>query len=177
MGLGLVQDDAEAAPAQRVQALPPSSDYPAGRCNLVLVHDNAQELLVGYLFHPFDLQLRKWLGYQVAQIRLIFQLMGVPTGHGLFGRPLAYIEWFRKPRPRHVHDPINMYMTTRMMNSDGTRQGEIIELSTVARHIQLVPSFGKDVAPGLNHNTSMEVPGLVYSINCFASKEIYQAVW
>lgn len=107
---------------------------------------------------------------------MIFTLVGMDSDHPVFNVPLAYVQWFRPPR--NVNSDINMYPTSRVLQEDGTQQGEIIELSTIAHPIQLVPQFPPRTPKEWNYNSSVEINDHGgFLINSFADKEIYQAVW
>lgn len=112
-------------------------------------------------------------GYEVAQIRLILRLFFHNQKHPLHLKPLAYIHWFSNLRP--TTEP-NILMYTVQRRSDGVPYGDIIDVDTIARHIQLIPKFGGRIDPMLNEDNSADITRSYY-VNCFFSKETYQAVW
>lgn len=111
----------------------------------------------------------------MAQIRVIFKILTSSPQDPLYNLPLAYVEWFSKPQDTPEVSSL-MYTTSRMKYSDGTRRGDIIELSTVARPVQLVPKFGRLADRAFNMNNSMEI-GERYLVNSFRDKESYQAIY
>lgn len=109
----------------------------------------------------------------MAQVRLIFRVH-FPSNHRLHQKLLAYVQWFSEPNDRS--DPINMLTVKRVLGSDGERLGDVIELESVARFIQLIPVFGKFVPSTFKKYTSMELARYYY-INSFADKQVYQSVY
>lgn len=178
-----VQDEDVLAAARTIQALPPTTVLPYGRCNCVLVHDNANAESTGlvgtYSFTQCHFSVTDHSpGYQVAQVRMIFQLVIPDSKHPLYGKPLAYVQWFSTPKS-NAEQPSNMYLlerSTRSQNLGSGPYGDVIELSSIARGVQLIPKFGEKISPRLNSTTSMDIAKW-YWVNSFGDKEIYQAVW
>lgn len=112
-------------------------------------------------------------GYQVAQVRMIFR-PNVHAGHMLHGKHLAYVQWFTTPEGPQKDN--NMYIVQRQLTSEGTRTGDVIDISSIARFVQLIPRFGRTVSSLIDCENSMEIVKSYY-INSFADKEIFQTVW
>lgn len=64
-----------------------------------------------------------------------------------------------------------------MLDQDGKRHGEILELSNVARQIQLIPKYGARICSTITSDNSLEDDAGRYFINSFWDKEVFQAVW
>lgn len=114
-------------------------------------------------------------GFQIAQVRLIFQLMGLSETHPLYLKPLIYVQWFKYPT--RTNPDINMHITSRSLDVEGNRRGEVVELAQVARRIQLIPKFGTRIPADMNTDTIMEMDDYSYFVNSFFDKENYQAVY
>lgn len=112
-------------------------------------------------------------GYQVAQVRMIFR-PNVHDGHMLHGKHLAYVQWFTKPEGPQKDN--NMYVVQRRLTSEGARTGDVVDISSIARFVQLIPKFGRTVSSVIDCENSMEIVKSYY-INSFADKEIFQTVW
>lgn len=69
-----------------------------------------------------------------------------------------------------------MYLIQRSIRSNGTPFGDVIELSTVSRAIELIPKFGGVVDPSITAEDSMDRFKWYY-INSFSDKEGYKAVY
>ena len=114
------------------------------------------------------------LGYQLGQVRLIFQASDVGVRTPFFERPLAYIQWFSKLRKK---DPLtNMFIISRQLDGDN-RLGEVVDISRFTRRVELIPRFGIRAPDEIDCNSSMELDHLMYSLNSFLDKETYQAVY
>ena len=114
------------------------------------------------------------LGYRLGQVRLIFQAGDVGIGNPFFERPLAYIQWFSKLWKK---DPLtNMFIILRQLDSDN-RLGEVIDVSRITQQVELIPRFGIRAPDEIDCNSSMELDHLMYSLNSFLDKEMYQAVY
>jgi hypothetical protein len=88
-------------------------------------------------------------------------------------KPLAYVLWFS---PRQYISGLQIYRVSRSKDDETPQRRGIIELDSIARFIQLIPDFGPAISASLDANNSADTwPH--YFINCFADKEIYQAVW
>jgi hypothetical protein len=109
----------------------------------------------------------------VAQVRAIFK-PHFPKHHALNGVPLAYVQWFS--RPSQADKSTQMYVVKRAMDSKGMFKGDVIELASIARLIQLIPKFGPVASQELNIQNSMDIL-ISYYVNSFADKENYQIVY
>jgi hypothetical protein len=172
-----VQDDELVSIEHSVEAIPLSSDLPYGRCHCVLVHSDDQAAATGItgtsLQMIVNIMTDLFLGYRVAQVRLLFRVRLVDVWNVLHGERLAYVQWFSEPKPRHEKD-ILMYEVSRQ--DSGPRTGAIIPMSSIARFVQLIPKFGSVIADQISSANSMDIVRDYY-VNSFADKEIYQAVW
>ena len=116
------------------------------------------------------------LGYRVAQLRLIFQLE-VNQSHPLFNRPLAYVHLFT---PTSMVCPnSHLYKVSKEEYSKGGNRwplGVVVELTSIARAIHLIPHYGPAVHKHLNSNNSLDLCQSFW-LNSFLDKETYQAVY
>jgi hypothetical protein len=112
---------------------------------------------------------------QIGQVRLIFQLIGLPEEHPLYLKPLVYVQWFKFPTCMNID--MNMHIMSQSLGADGLHRGEVVELRYVTQRIQLVPRFGACVSGQMTVNTSMEMDDCSYWVNSFFDKENYQAVY
>ncbi|PVF95369.1 hypothetical protein CPB86DRAFT_865506, partial [Serendipita vermifera] len=161
--LPTVQDEDEEGPSRAVLAYPPSSTYPYGRCDTVLIHEGADAQRVGVQ------------GYRVAQIRLIFRLKFIGSQHPLHHIPLVYVQWFSPFRKKPEKD-IKMYIVDRLEGGASGRPSNILPLDCINRFVQLIPQFGHAVSDQITEENSMEICKHYY-VNRFADKEIYQSVY
>ena len=77
----------------------------------------------------------------------------------------------------HVPDDgIEMFQVMRVYNSKKQRKGSIIPLSDIWRPIELIPKFGKRCPMNWTFNTSVELSEKFY-VNCFGTRQTYQAVY
>lgn len=84
----------------------------------------------------------------------------------------------RMPDGRTIYTPepgIDMFVVERHMRANGTRMGDIFELTDVREVLELVPCFGDKMPDGLNCNNSLEVMNSYY-INNFSDKETFHAI-
>ncbi|PVF91792.1 hypothetical protein CPB86DRAFT_718777 [Serendipita vermifera] len=160
--LPCVQDEEVQAAVRTVQALPPSEHLPVGRGSCVLIResDNTQSASIE-------------AGYLIAQVHLIFRI-SFPFPHPMNNVLLAYVQWFSDPDS--VKDNIHMYRVQRSLDSKLKPVGDVVELESISRLVQLVPDFGKKVAASLNATNSVSRCKYFW-VNSFADKEIYQSVW
>lgn len=118
----------------------------------------------------------------MAQLRCILRPV-YPDGRK--SPTLAYVEYFQRGHnststkgPKgHIPDlNINMYRVTRHLRDDGSRMGDIIELTDIWRPIQLVPRFGPVCPPEWNCDNAVELAKEFY-VNQFWDKQIYCDVY
>jgi hypothetical protein len=69
-----------------------------------------------------------------------------------------------------------MYVVGRKVDDEGSPLGEVIELASVSRLVQLVPRVDSDELHDFNVANSLSKCDSFY-LNSFADKEIYQAVY
>jgi hypothetical protein len=168
-----VQDEDTFSIIHSVEAVPPSASLPYGRCNCVLVHcdDDAEGIGIRGPRFTFILTLtNSFIGYRVAQVRLLFRVHFVDRFNTPYQEMLAYIQWFSKPKDEPEND-IMMYQVSRLENAH-----EVILLDSISRFVQLVPKFGSCIHEDLSTDTSLDMCRYFY-VNSFADKEIYQSVW
>lgn len=70
---------------------------------------------------------------------------------------------------------IDMFVVNRHVRHDGTRVGDIHRLIDICEWVELVPKFGKKIAPNINSDNSLEILSSYY-VNHFSSKETYHAI-
>jgi hypothetical protein len=116
-------------------------------------------------------------GYQVAQIRVVFQIpskvreqvflsstTAPPTTH------LAYVEWFSSiptnPDPNHL-----MYKVSRLMHN-GRRHASIIPVDSIISSVHLFPLCRPPIPPEWNSFTVLEHCQNFY-LNPFSDRDVY----
>ena len=116
------------------------------------------------------------LGYRVAQLRLIFQLE-VDQKHPLYNRPLAYVHLFTLTSTACPNSKLYK-VSKEECSRGGTRRplGAVVELTSIARAIHLIPHYGPAVHRCLNSNNSLDLCQTFW-VNSFLDKETYQAVY
>jgi hypothetical protein len=87
-------------------------------------------------------------------------------------KPFVYVQWFTIPR---LVPSLKMHLVKPLASSRKDSFG-IIELTSIARFIQLIPDFGSVDSSSLTANNSMNT-STQFLINSFADKEIFQAIW
>ncbi|KAJ7060041.1 hypothetical protein C8F01DRAFT_1210503 [Mycena amicta] len=118
-------------------------------------------------------------GYQVAQIRVVFQLPQrvlaslFPDGAEP-ARYLAYVEWFspfaRAPEPNHL-----MYKLTRS-EKNGARLASVIPVQNIRRSIHLLPKFGP-VANLMWKSSNVLEECKVFFANSMTDRHIYMTLY
>jgi hypothetical protein len=110
---------------------------------------------------------------KIAQIHIIFQPIPRRGGASIPTLHLAYIQGFecsKNPEP-----DINMYTTKREGWQD-MRWGDIIEVSSVIRLIQLIPKFSHiNIDGSVNEHNATEIWNEFY-INPFFTKDMYRLI-
>lgn len=127
-------------------------------------------------FHFMLVHSHLLLGYRVAQLRLIFQLE-VDKKHPLFNRPLAYVHLFTMTSTACPNSQLYK-VSKEECSRGGNRQplGMVVELSSIARAIHLIPHYGPAVHKSLNSKNSLDLCQTFW-VNSFLDKETYQAVY
>jgi 5'(3')-deoxyribonucleotidase len=87
---------------------------------------------------------------------------------------LAYCQQFTEPTIPERN--INMYSIRRLFRSNGQRRGEILEVSSFVRNIQLIPKFGQSIGDNMDQHNSLEIANDFY-INAFFNKSVYRSVF
>ncbi|KZP15179.1 hypothetical protein FIBSPDRAFT_750832 [Athelia psychrophila] len=164
------QDPRILLPPRTVQALPPATDMPYGRCNTVLIRDSAGEGLADS---------------SVVQIRIIFQPMRAPAAADpsaiyFYGESFVFSSANKDVNEagQEVFVPevgIDMFVVNRHLRNDGTRVGDIFKLVDICEFVELVPKYGRTMPAHINSDNSLELMHSYY-INHFASKETYHAI-
>ena len=116
------------------------------------------------------------LGYRVAQLRLIFQVE-VDQKHPLFNRPLAYVHLFTMTST--LCPNLQLYRVSKEEYSTGRNQqplGMVVELTSIAWAIHLIPHYSPAVHKSLNSKNSLDLCQEFW-VNSFLDKETYQAVY
>lgn len=107
---------------------------------------------------------------------MIFQV-DLPRGHEKHGFFFAYIQWFtlQLPKPERA---VGMYVIKRLTRMDGSPFMDVIEATSIARIIQLIPRFATNTAELEEYTPDhfMEVCSS-FLINSFTDKETYASVY
>ena len=126
------------------------------------------------------IQLIDWLGWRVAQVRLIFHLP-VKAAEVLFPdqespRPahLAYVDWFTPftRTPDAVH---GLYKVSHCFK-DGARYSGVVPVSSIKRGVHLYPDFGVQVPREWTSSTVLEQCQNFY-VNPFADRHSYVTMY
>ncbi|KAI5981111.1 hypothetical protein EDD15DRAFT_2560938 [Pisolithus albus] len=155
-------------PSQQVQALPPSTEHPLGKCDAVLVH----------YMPPYSLYFSEVV---VAQVRAIFAFStrGSPLPAG-FTEPLLYVQYFAFTATPIDQPDVAMYTVERMFveGPEGSRSrvGAIIPLLDVIHAVELIPSYGVAANRQVTSQTSQEVYNRFF-LNNFTDKEWYYTIY
>ncbi|KAF7984714.1 hypothetical protein HWV62_13026 [Athelia sp. TMB] len=168
------QDEHILLPVRTLQALPPSSAMPFGRCNTVLINDD----ISGSPMKDSDGQR-----YSVAQLRMIFT--PVLSDKRQQTEALCYVDIFEfSPDLEHrdENDPevaitapdIDMFVINRSYHDDGRRVGDIISIKDIREVVELVPIFGRKIATHINCDNSLEEDS--FYLNHFANKESFHSI-
>ncbi|KAI6104851.1 hypothetical protein EDD16DRAFT_1736785 [Pisolithus croceorrhizus] len=153
-------------PSQQVQALPPSTEHPLGKCDAVLVHYTPPSGTATVV---------------VAQVRAIFAFSTrgspLPTG---FSDPLLYVQYFAFTATPIDQPDVAMYTVERMFN-DGpegsrTRVGAIVPLLDVIHAVELIPNYGVAANREVTSQTCQEVYDKFF-LNNFTDKEWYYTMY
>ncbi|KAH9015334.1 hypothetical protein EDB85DRAFT_1875899 [Lactarius pseudohatsudake] len=118
-------------------------------------------------------------GYQIAQVRVVFQLPNkaipevFPSLDTAVTAPpthLAYVEWF-SPIPARPDANQLMYRVSRLMHN-GHRRASIIPVSSIISSIHLFPRFGHRIPPEWNTYSVLELCHTFY-VNPFSDRDTY----
>jgi hypothetical protein len=163
----------------RVCAEPPSSEWPFGRYDTVLISNGSTpgRGLQGKSISRYDAPtLMLFQGFDLAQVWLIFHPVWSSNVY------LSYMERFDIiPQATNLSgtsraccpDPITgMYVVKRSHRSNGSRMGDIIPLSQIRTAAPLVPRYGSQADPKLTSRNSMEF-STEFFLNNFFDKDIY----
>lgn len=127
-----------------------------------------------------DVQL---LGTRIGRVRVLFrlpkQIHGRPSPSAWPEDPLAYIEWFTKPKPA-AEDNHEMYAISKApKRADGRVTTSIIPLSNIRQTCQLFPVFPRKGKPVDSSQTSDTVLDQCSSflVNNWGSMYAYQTIW
>lgn len=153
-------------PSQIVQAKPPSTEFPLGCADAVLISP-------GNNVPSF-----------VAQVRTVFQprlpshsKVRIPPG---LQEPLLYVQPLHVVSTPEQQPEMRMWVlernTTLTECGDVVREGLIVPLRSVSHAVDLAPVFGSTAVPAtVSSSTSQEYYNQFY-LNHYADKEIYNAV-
>ncbi|KIO06619.1 hypothetical protein M404DRAFT_138348 [Pisolithus tinctorius Marx 270] len=153
-------------PSQQVQALPPSTEHPLGKCDAVLVHHRPSSGIPTI----------------VAQVRTVFAFSSrgsaLPTG---LSDPLLYVQYFTFTATPSDQPDVGMYAVERMFVNnpeDGTRSrvGAIISLLDVIHAVELIPKYGTVANRGVTSETCLELYDRFY-LNNFTDTEWYYTMY
>ncbi|KAH8986015.1 hypothetical protein EDB92DRAFT_1802201 [Lactarius akahatsu] len=120
-----------------------------------------------------------YLGYQIAQVRVVFQLPNkaipevFPSLDTAVTAPpthLAYVEWF-SPIPARPNANQLMYRVSRLMHN-GHRRASIIPVSSIISSIHLFPRFGHRIPPEWNTYSVLKLCHTFY-VNPFSDRDTY----
>ncbi|KAI6115800.1 hypothetical protein EDD17DRAFT_1470754 [Pisolithus thermaeus] len=157
-------------PSQVVQAQPPSSDFPFGNCDIVLLNANGQSQ-----DNP---------GFHVAEVRAVFQLICSRRSRDLpdfLSQPLLYVRPFRVIATPDSQPDTRLWILERVYSpsspqAPACRMGFILPLTEVTHAVDLVPVFGEKVDRTLTMVSSQERYDRFY-LNSYASKEDFDMLY
>ncbi|KIN97324.1 hypothetical protein M404DRAFT_160808, partial [Pisolithus tinctorius Marx 270] len=153
-------------PSQQVQALPPSTEHPLGKCDAMLVHHRPSSGIPTI----------------VAQVHTVFAFSSrgsaLPTG---LSDPLLYVQYFTFTAMPSNQPDVRMYAVECMFVNnpeDGTRSrvGAIISLLDVIHAVELIPKYGTVANHGVTSETCLELYDRFY-LNNFTDTEWYYTMY
>ena len=170
-------------PSQQVQALPPSEEYPSGKCDAVLVHYTTPsgDVSESYSQTTFSLKCISYFPASVvAQVRAIFNFSSrgrpLPPEHS---HPLLYVQYFTFSALPADQPELRMYTVRRMFidNPEGGRScvSAIISLLDVIHAVELIPKYGAAANREVTSATCLELYDEFY-LNNFSDKEWHHTV-
>ncbi|KAG2124547.1 hypothetical protein BD769DRAFT_1628761 [Suillus cothurnatus] len=148
-------------PSQQVQAYPPSTNYPRGNCDTVLLQMHSEDAIV-------------------AQVRMVFGLSkkGPPLPPEL-DQIFLYVQLFEVIARPQDDVGVMMFRVKRrfVTGPDGTqvRVGMIIPLLNVTHAIELIPVYGDRADRAVDSSTCLECYDTFY-LNNFSDKEWYHTL-
>ncbi|KIN99344.1 hypothetical protein M404DRAFT_30586 [Pisolithus tinctorius Marx 270] len=154
-------------PSQQVQALPPSTEHPLGKCDAMLVYHRPLSGILTAI---------------VAQVHTVFAFssrgLALPTG---LSDPLLYVQYFTFTAMPSDQPDVGMYAVEHMFVNnpeDGTRSrvGAIISLLDVIHTVELIPKYGTVANCGVTSETCLELYDRFY-LNNFTDKEWYYTMY
>ncbi|KAG0699636.1 hypothetical protein DFH29DRAFT_983411 [Suillus ampliporus] len=148
-------------PSQQVQAYPPSTNYPHGNCDTMLLRAQGEDVIV-------------------AQVQMVFGLSmrGSTLPPGL-AQPFIYVQLFEVITCPQDDPAVMMYRVRQQFETrpDGTRVrvGMIVPLVNVTHTIELIPVYGGQLNRNVTSATSLELYDMFY-LNSFSDKEWYHTL-
>ncbi|KAF8868601.1 hypothetical protein BD779DRAFT_1481169 [Infundibulicybe gibba] len=170
----------EVLPPQTINASPPSSSWPVGRCDAVLINNDPT------IQWPYS----GIKGHSVAQIRIIMHPILKPgfRSHPSLDKFLAYVQHFdivpqttrafpgtRTSRGRFPEPSTGLYVLKRAKHANKVAKGSVICLDTVRAHIELTPWFGDKANPHLTKQTSAGYSSEFW-LDKYFDKELFYAL-
>ncbi|KJA23491.1 hypothetical protein HYPSUDRAFT_66180 [Hypholoma sublateritium FD-334 SS-4] len=165
-------------PPQTINAAPPSTDWPHGRCDAVIINtDSSKEWPSSGL-----------CGHQVVQLRAVFRVIPPndrgPNGH----RFLTYVQRFDvvpqanpkisgSPNLRGQYpDPAaGMYVVKKALRANGDPMGDIVPLQQIRSLVELTPRFGKKADRRFQRSNTLQY-GNEYWLDKYFDKDLYYAL-
>ena len=181
-------------PPNRLNAHPPTKDWPLGRYDIAFANTDAEKQwprcgLSGkssYLdILGTQLKMHLLTGHSVVQIRIIFHLLP-PLGadrspaSSMF---LAYVQRFETvpqnlnlttPSPRGAYpDPVTrMYFLKRSLRADGSRMGDVIPVANLRAPADIIARFQKKADTRLTKESCLEY-SQEFILNKFFTPELF----
>ena len=170
-------------PSQQVQALPPSEEYPSGKCDVVLVHYTTPsgDVSESYSQMTFSLKCISYFPVSVvAQVQAVFNFSSrgrpLPPEHSHL---LLYVQYFTFSALPADQPELRMYTVRRMFvdNLEGGRScvSAIISLLDVIHAVELIPKYGAAANREVTSATCLELYDEFY-LNNFSDKEWHHTV-
>lgn len=127
--------------------------------------------------NPFKAANIQLIGHLVGQVRCIFSGCSAIRGGSFVRDPkkdplLAYVQWLNYDR---YDNDSQLQIVCRRKRASGRPFGDVVELETIVRPLQLTPVFGCTANPLFSPENVMDI-GQLYYLNSFWDKELYQAV-
>ncbi|KIO11448.1 hypothetical protein M404DRAFT_126753 [Pisolithus tinctorius Marx 270] len=157
-------------PSQVVQAQPPSTSFPLGNCDAVLLNVDGQSQ------HNPD---------HVAQVRVVFRMTRSHRSQEppppFLAQPLLYVQPFHIIATPESQLDTCLWMLERVYSpslrpTSACHVGFILPLTEVCHSADLVPAFGKEVDRTVTLATSQEVYQRFY-LNYYTNKEAFDTLY